>query len=144
MAAVSRRTFLQTATTAAAAASVWRARRARAEQAARGSVSVTLPLATFLIRLEDYDYAWERRVREARQNGRVLRYVASVTRRRIQVGLQAVEPTSPFAALTGTDNQVAFTTMRYKTTPLIITGPGAGPAVTAAGVLNDILTLAAS
>ena len=47
MAAVSRRTFLQTATTAAAAASVWRARRARAEQAARGSVSVTLPLATF-------------------------------------------------------------------------------------------------
>jgi len=103
-----------------------------------------LPLATFLIRLEDYDYAWERRVREARQNGRVLRYVASVTRRRIEVGLQAVESTSPFAALTGTDNQVAFTTMRYKTTPLVITGPGAGPAVTAAGVLNDILTLAAS
>jgi uncharacterized protein len=47
MAAVSRRTFLQTATTAAAAASVWRAPRAGAEQAARGSVSVTLPLATF-------------------------------------------------------------------------------------------------
>ena len=51
---------------------------------------------------------------------------------------------SPFAALNGTDNQVAFTTMRYQTNPLVITGPGAGPAVTAAGVLNDILTLATS
>jgi aspartokinase/homoserine dehydrogenase 1 len=34
--------------------------------------------------------------------------------------------------------------MRYQTNPLIITGPGAGPAVTAAGVLNDILALASS
>jgi aspartokinase/homoserine dehydrogenase 1 len=33
------------------------------------------------------------------------------------------------------------TTMRYREHPLVITGPGAGPAVTAAGVLNDILQL---
>jgi len=103
-----------------------------------------LPLATFLVRLEDFDHAWEARALAARENRRVLRYVASVTKRRIEVGLQAVESTSPFAALKGTDNQVAFTTMRYRTSPLIITGPGAGPAVTAAGVLNDILALAAS
>ena len=85
-----------------------------------------------------------KRAREARDAGRVLRYVASVTRRRVEVGLQAVESTSPFAELNGTDNQVAFTTMRYQTNPLVITGPGAGPALTAAGVLNDILALAAS
>jgi aspartokinase/homoserine dehydrogenase 1 len=103
-----------------------------------------LPLAQFLSRLEEFDEAWDTRAREARESGRVLRYVASVTRRRVEVGLQAVESTSPFAALNGTDNQVAFTTMRYQTNPLIITGPGAGPAVTAAGVLNDILALAAS
>jgi aspartokinase/homoserine dehydrogenase 1 len=103
-----------------------------------------LPLRDFLARLEEYDGAWEQRAREARDAGRVLRYVASVTRRRVEVGLQAVESTSPFAALNGTDNQVAFTTMRYQTNPLVITGPGAGPAVTAAGVLNDILALAAS
>jgi aspartokinase/homoserine dehydrogenase 1 len=103
-----------------------------------------LPLASFLSRLEEYDAAWDRRAHEARETGRVLRYVASVTRRRVEVGLQAVEATSPFAALNGTDNQVAFTTMRYQTNPLIITGPGAGPAVTAAGVLNDILALASS
>jgi aspartokinase/homoserine dehydrogenase 1 len=103
-----------------------------------------LPLADFLKRLEEFDPAWEQRVRDAREKGRVLRYVASVTKRRIEVGLQAVESTSPFASLNGTDNQVAFTTMRYQTNPLIITGPGAGPAVTAAGVLNDILALASS
>jgi aspartokinase/homoserine dehydrogenase 1 len=103
-----------------------------------------LPLAKFLARLEDFDDAWDARAREARESGRVLRYVASVTKRRVAVGLQAVEASSPFAALNGTDNQVAFTTMRYQTNPLVITGPGAGPAVTAAGVLNDILALAAS
>jgi aspartokinase/homoserine dehydrogenase 1 len=36
---------------------------------------------------------------------------------------------------------VAFTTTRYKQNPLVITGPGAGPAVTAAGVMNDIMGL---
>jgi aspartokinase/homoserine dehydrogenase 1 len=48
---------------------------------------------------------------------------------------------SPFFGLKGTDNQVAFTTVRYRKNPLVITGPGAGPAVTAAGVLNDLLRL---
>ena len=48
---------------------------------------------------------------------------------------------SPFFGLKGTDNQVAFTTVRYRKNPLVITGPGAGPAVTAAGVLNDMLRL---
>jgi len=106
--------------------------------------SVARPPHDFLARLEDFDESWEKRAREARDTGRVLQYVASVTRRRVEVGLQAVESTSPFAALNGTDNQVAFTTMRYQTNPLVITGPGAGPALTAAGVLNDILALAAS
>jgi aspartokinase/homoserine dehydrogenase 1 len=46
------------------------------------------------------------------------------------------------AGLRGTDNQIVFTTPRYDENPLAITGPGAGPAVTAAGVLNDVLKLA--
>jgi len=32
--------------------------------------------------------------------------------------------------------------MRYKKNPLVITGPGAGPDVTAGGILNDVLKLA--
>ena len=44
--------------------------------------------------------------------------------------------------LEGTRNLVAFTTRRYRTEPLVVSGPGAGPEVTAAGILNDIHSLA--
>ncbi len=93
----------------------------------------------FLRRLDELDADWAKRASAAKAKGRSLRYVASVTRDRISVGLQAVDRSSPFFGLKGTDNQVAFTTVRYRKNPLVITGPGAGPAVTAAGVLNDML-----
>ena len=103
--------------------------------------SRALPLAKFLERLENLDPEWTRRLATARAKGGQLRYVASVTKNKISVGLKIVDGSSPFSGLKGTDNQVAFTTARYKENPLVITGPGAGPAVTAAGVLNDILGL---
>jgi aspartokinase/homoserine dehydrogenase 1 len=93
----------------------------------------------FLRRLGELDAAWADRVEVARAKGLVLRYVATATRQRVTVELRAVPPSSPFAGLRGTDNQVVFVTNRYRENPLIITGPGAGPQVTAAGVLNDIL-----
>ena len=102
-----------------------------------------LPLPAFLERLGELDADWERRATAARARGATLRYVASVTKTRIAVGLKTVDGTSPFAALKGTDNQIVFTTARYRDNPLVVTGPGAGPAVTAAGVLNDILGLGA-
>jgi aspartokinase/homoserine dehydrogenase 1 len=102
----------------------------------------SLPLPLFLDSLERVDLEWKRRVDAAVARGRVLRYVATVTRRSLHVGLREVDRTSPFAALKGADNTVVFTTQRYKANPLVITGPGAGPAVTAAGVLNDVLQLA--
>lgn len=95
----------------------------------------------FLERLDALDDEWQKRVASARAKNAVLRYVASVTKSKIHVGLQTVNGGSPFSALNGTDNQVAFTTTRYRS-PLVITGAGAGPAVTAGGVLNDILELA--
>jgi aspartokinase/homoserine dehydrogenase 1 len=93
----------------------------------------------FLRRLTELDDAWAARVAAAREKGLVLRYVATAMRQRVSVELRGVGPSSPFAGLRGTDNQVVFTTTRYRDNPLIITGPGAGPDVTAAGVLNDIL-----
>jgi aspartokinase/homoserine dehydrogenase 1 len=101
-----------------------------------------LPLPRFLERLSDLDGEWEERVRRARSRGRALRYVASVTRRRIRVSLVEVAPGSPFHGLKGTDNQVAFTTARYRSNPLVIQGPGAGLAVTAGGIFNDVAELA--
>ncbi|MEP6770033.1 MAG: aspartate kinase [Acidobacteriota bacterium] len=101
-----------------------------------------IALERFLSRLEAWDPAWERRVAGTRSRKRVLRYVASVTRRRIRVGLVEVAAGEPFGSLAGTDNQVAFTTARYRSNPLIIQGPGAGLEVTAGGIFNDIATLA--
>jgi len=101
-----------------------------------------LKLDRFLASLEQFDAAWAKRVAAARARGGVLRYRAIVTRKSIRVGLVVVDASSPMASLNGTDNQFIFTTMRYKKNPLVITGPGAGPAVTAGGILNDVLKLA--
>src|SRR5262249_31539350 len=101
-----------------------------------------LPLKAFLARLTTWDGDWAERIRVAKSKGQVFRYVATVTPRRLRVGLTAVSTASPFASLQGTDNQIVFTTTRYREHPLVIRGPGAGPLVTAAGVLNDILALA--
>jgi aspartokinase/homoserine dehydrogenase 1 len=101
------------------------------------------PLPDFLERLEELDESWQTRVAVARAREKVLRYRARVTRRSIDVGLVAVDATDALGSLDGTDNQFAFTTTRYRAQPLVITGPGAGPAVTAAGVYNDLLRLAA-
>ncbi len=97
----------------------------------------------FLARLDELDEVWSTRVQAARVSAKVLRYRARVTSSSIAVGLVAVAVTDPLGSLSGTDNQFAFTTVRYNQQPLVITGPGAGPAVTAAGVLNDLLRLAA-
>ncbi len=48
----------------------------------------------------------------------------------------------PFAtALGGSDNIFMFHTERYGARPLIVQGAGAGAAVTAMGVLSDLLKL---
>lgn len=103
-----------------------------------------VPLNVFLERLSAEDESWEQRIRDARERGTVLRYRASVTKREARVGIVAVDAKSSLASLAGTDNHFSFTTRRYRANPLVITGPGAGAAVTAAGVLNDVLKLAGS
>jgi aspartokinase/homoserine dehydrogenase 1 len=103
-----------------------------------------VPLDVFLKRLSEADVDWEKRIRDARDAGTVLRYRATVTKREARVGIVAVDARSSLASLAGTDNHFSFTTRRYRANPLVITGPGAGAAVTAAGVLNDVLKLAGS
>jgi homoserine O-acetyltransferase len=102
----------------------------------------TVTNAEIMARIEELDPVWRRRVAEVRASGRMLLYRATVTTEGARVGLVAVGALSSFAALTGTDNQFAITTTRYRANPIVISGPGAGVAVTAAGVLNDVLKLA--
>ena len=87
--------------------------------------------------------AMSERIRAAAEQGRVLRYVAEITPERVEVGLREVSATSPIGSLRGPDNILVFRTARYRDYPLVIRGPGAGAEVTAAGVLGDVLRVAA-
>ena len=103
-----------------------------------------LPLDRLIERLRaDYDGPMADRLRRAREDGRVLRYVARVAPGRIQVGPEAVDPEDPLGRLRGTDNRIVFRSERYNDRPLVVTGPGAGVEVTAMGVLGDVLRIAA-
>jgi len=98
----------------------------------------------FMKRLPQFDEEWARRVERESAEGRVLRYVVSATSRSVSARLTAVPSSTPIGALQGTRNLIAFTTRRYRKEPLVVSGPGAGAEVTAAGILNDILLLAAT
>lgn len=97
----------------------------------------------FLAALPQIDAEWERRIAEARARGEVLRYRARATRGGVRVGLASVPVGSALASLDGTDNLFVISTARYRDRPLVISGPGAGVEVTAAGVLGDVLRLTA-
>jgi len=101
-----------------------------------------IALPEFMERLPTLDESWRRRVAAAGERRHVLRYVVSATPRAVRANLAEVPADSPIGALRGTRNLVSFTTRRYKQEPLVITGPGAGAVVTAAGILNDIQYLA--
>jgi aspartokinase/homoserine dehydrogenase 1 len=60
---------------------------------------------------------------------------------RAHAALKEFRATHPVASAKGSDNVIAFTTRRYRKTPLVVQGPGAGADVTAMGVFSDILKL---
>jgi aspartokinase/homoserine dehydrogenase 1 len=98
----------------------------------------------FLDRLTEFDEPMLARLRAAQSRGNVLRYVGSVAvDGRAQVGVVELPTSHPFANIALTDNIVRFQTARYDKNPLIVQGPGAGPAVTAAGVFADLLRVCA-
>jgi aspartokinase/homoserine dehydrogenase 1 len=96
-------------------------------------------LEAFWERLTELDEPFAERQRRAREAGRRLCYLGTVGEGRAAVRLEAVGPDHPCGQLDGTDNLIAFTTDRYRESPLVVRGPGAGPEVTAAGVLADVL-----
>lgn len=78
----------------------------------------------------------------ATSEGGVLKYVASVNAEgAVTVGLQSVSRSTVLGALTGPENVVSFRTRRYDEHPAVVSGPGAGAAVTAAGMIGDMLRL---
>jgi len=92
--------------------------------------------------LEAHGAAMSQRAEQAAAEGEVLRYVAESSREGVWGGLRAVPRDGPLGSLRGQDNMLVYRTDRYSEFPLVIRGPGAGAAVTAAGVLGDVLKVA--
>ncbi|KAL1660650.1 homoserine dehydrogenase-domain-containing protein [Schizophyllum commune] len=98
----------------------------------------------FVTRLPEFDGEFTGLREEASKAGEVLRFVGVVdaVKGEVKAGLERYSSTHPFAtALGGSDNIIMFHTERYSPRPLIVQGAGAGAAVTAMGVLADLLRL---
>ncbi|KAI3605204.1 homoserine dehydrogenase [Moniliophthora roreri] len=98
----------------------------------------------FVSRLPEFDAAFDEKRKQASQNGKVLRFVGVVDAEKgeVKAALEEYPTNHPFAtSLGGSDNIIMFHTERYSPRPLIVQGAGAGAAVTAMGVLGDLLKL---
>ncbi|MFL6202862.1 MAG: bifunctional aspartate kinase/homoserine dehydrogenase I [Thermoanaerobaculia bacterium] len=96
----------------------------------------------FLDRLPALDAGFADRVRELATRGEALRFVGEIVDGRCRVGLRAVAPDHPLRHIRGGENGFSFLTEHYRPRPLVVQGYGAGPEVTAAGVLADVLKIA--
>ena len=81
---------------------------------------------------------------EAEAAGEVLRFVGvvDVPTKKVSVELRQYPKSHPFAGTQFADNICAFSTERYAPQPLVVQGPGAGAAVTAAGIFADVIKVA--
>lgn len=96
----------------------------------------------FIENLKEADEEWNAKVSKAKGEQKVVRYVARIEKSGISVGVELIDKKSPIGQLKGTDNLIQIQTNMYDENPLVLTGPGAGAEVTAAGVLNDIMAIA--
>ncbi len=75
---------------------------------------------------------------KASNNNKVIKHIATLENNKAEVGLVEIDDSHPFYSLQGSDNMIIITSKYYNDNKLIIRGPGAGAAVTAAGVISDI------
>ncbi len=96
----------------------------------------------FCAALPALDAAWRRRAEDAWGAGRRLVFVAEWDGARARAEVRALPEDDALAALRPGENRVELVTDVHADVPLAISGPGAGPAVTAANVLSDVLDVA--
>lgn len=108
-------------------------------------------IETFYKGLSEYAGEMKTRIEAAQGRGEVLRYLARIDPSAKEKGepVMTVGPVfvgmdNPAAHLKHAQSFVAFYTQRYRDFPLVVQGAGAGGAVTAAGVLADVLRVAGS
>ena len=95
----------------------------------------------FLAAASSLDEGLAKQFRAAAERHRRRRYVATVDGG-CAAGPREVPEEAALGRLAGPENVFVFRTGRYHDHPLVVSGPGAGPAVTAAGAFGDILKVA--
>lgn len=88
------------------------------------------------------DAYWRARTSAAMARGKRLVYVASWRDGSATARVREIDESEPLAHLRAGENVVVFRTARYDSVPLTVSGPGAGPEVTASGLLAEILEVA--
>lgn len=76
------------------------------------------------------------------QKSKRWRYMATLENGKVSTGLEEIDSAHPAYHLKGTDNIILIWTDRYTQRPMVIAGAGAGPDVTASGVLADVISIA--
>ena len=103
-----------------------------------------LSVEEFLATLNQCDEHFLALSHQARAQGHKLRYVIEVAEGRCQAHLEQLAPPDELLRHGVADSVLAFETVRYRDSALIVRGKGSGPELTASGVLADILMLARS
>ncbi|WAI18097.1 MAG: bifunctional aspartate kinase/homoserine dehydrogenase I [Buchnera aphidicola (Acyrthosiphon caraganae)] len=94
----------------------------------------------FLLKLEELDSHFLKKINLAREAGNVLRFVATIEQeRKFFIKLEEVNINDPLYKVKNGENALAFYTNYYQPIPLVLRGYGAGNNVTASGVFSDLL-----
>ena len=89
--------------------------------------------------LDAEDARWAARIARAKAAGTRWTILAEVDAAGARIALRELDATSPFATLPAGQNLVRIETDLQHERPLWLGGPGAGPDITAAGVLSDVI-----
>ena len=92
--------------------------------------------------MKELDASFADRVKKARAEACVLRYVGQIENGRCKVSVEAVPKDSPLGSIRDGENALVLHSRYYQPIPMVLRGYGAGADVTAAGVFGDLLRTA--